>query len=60
MGGEGTGAGSALQRLRARWLMPSPPLAVDDEADWRPSPDPAGDEAAGDGEADPPAVPIAR
>jgi hypothetical protein len=51
MAGEGTGAGSALHRLRARWLAaPSPPLAVDVEPHWIPSADPAGDQAPGEGE----------
>jgi hypothetical protein len=32
--------------LRARWLEPSPPLAVDDEPVWMPAPDPAEADAA--------------
>ncbi len=36
------GAGKAARRLRARWLEPSPPLAIDDEPVWTPAPDPVG------------------
>jgi hypothetical protein len=46
----------AVLRLRARWLTPSPPLAVDDEPHWTPSPDPLGEERDSDVEAEPPAV----
>jgi hypothetical protein len=40
------GAGTAVRRLRARWLEPSPPLAVDDEPVWTPPSDPDGEDAA--------------
>ena len=40
------GAGKAVHRLRARWLKPSPPLAVDDEPVWTPAPDPVAEDAA--------------
>jgi hypothetical protein len=57
MAGDSTRAGTALNRLRVRWLAPSPPLAVDDEPQWSPPPDPGGaEEAAGEGESDRPAV----
>jgi hypothetical protein len=60
MAGEATRAGTALHRLRARWLMPSPPLAVDDEPHWRPAPDSASDEAGDDADAERvPAAPAA-
>jgi hypothetical protein len=39
MAGDGTRGGTALHRLHARWLAPSPPLAIDDEPHWAPSPD---------------------
>ena len=54
MAGEARRAGTALQRLRARWLAPSPPLAVDDEPQWKPSPDPEAEESTGEGERDRP------
>jgi hypothetical protein len=57
MGGDGTLGGSALHRLRARWLAPSPPLAVDDEPHWTPPEDPADETAGGDGEPARPAAP---
>ena len=40
------GAGRAARRLRARWLEPSPPLAIDDEPVWVPAPDPVDEDAA--------------
>jgi hypothetical protein len=52
MAGEGTQAGSALHRLRARWLAPSPPLAVDDEPHWTPAADPEGEEVPAEAETD--------
>ncbi|HET6174009.1 MAG TPA: hypothetical protein VFD90_15470 [Gaiellales bacterium] len=52
MAGDGTRAGTALHRLRARWLAPSPPLAVDDEPLWSASPDPASEDAGGEPESD--------
>jgi hypothetical protein len=55
MGGDGTRGDEPVHRLRA-WLVPSPPLAVDDEPTWTPSADPADDEA-GDAEAGQPAAP---
>lgn len=56
MGEEGKSAGAGIHRLRARWLAPSPPLAVDDEPQWNPLPDPA-DETGGESEPEsPPAV----
>jgi hypothetical protein len=60
MGGEGTRAGTAAHRLRVRWLAPSPPLAVDDEPKWKPSPDPAAEESERDGERDRPEAAPAR
>jgi hypothetical protein len=48
------GAGRAARRLRARWLEPSPPLAIDDEPVWVPAPDPVDDDAA---EVDQPVAP---
>ena len=42
--GDRTPADRAARRLRARWLEPSPPLAVDDEPAWSPSPDEPEDE----------------
>ncbi len=60
MGGEARRAGTALQRLRTRWLAPSPPLAVDDEPQWKPSPDPEAEESAGQGERDRPEVAPAK
>ena len=48
------GAGTAVRRLRARWLEPSPPLAIDDEALWVPAPDPVEEDAA---EAEQPVAP---
>jgi hypothetical protein len=58
MAGDVTRAGTALHRLRARWLAPSPPLAIDDEPHWAPLPDPEGD-AIADGEHDHPVAPAA-
>ena len=52
MGGDGTRADKPVHRLRA-WLVPSPPLAVDDEPSWTPSPDAADDEAGSDVDARP-------
>jgi hypothetical protein len=40
------GTGKAVRRLRARWLEPSPPLAIDDEPVWVPAPDPVEGDAA--------------
>jgi hypothetical protein len=60
MGGESRRAGAALHRLRARWLAPSPPLAVDDEPHWTPSPDPGAEESEGEGETDRPEAAPAR
>jgi hypothetical protein len=48
------GAGKAVRRLRARWLEPSPPLAVDDEPVWIPAPDPVDQDVA---EAEQPVAP---
>jgi hypothetical protein len=39
-------AGKAVLKLRARWLEPSPPLAVDDEPTWTPPPDPVDEKHA--------------
>jgi hypothetical protein len=55
MGGDRTRANEPVHRLRA-WLVPSPPLAVDDEPTWSPLPDPAEDDA-GEAEVGQPAVP---
>lgn len=55
MGGDGTRGDEPVHRLRA-WLVPSPPLAVDDEPTWTPAGEPAEDEA-GDAEAARPAAP---
>jgi hypothetical protein len=46
--GDGTPAGRAVRRLRARWLEPSPPLAVDDEPARASSPDGPEDEPEGE------------
>jgi hypothetical protein len=48
------GAGKAMRTLRARWLEPSPPLAVDDEPAWTPAPDPVEEDVA---EAEQPVAP---
>jgi hypothetical protein len=56
MGGDRTRGDEPVHRLRA-WLVPSPPLAVDDEPTWTPRPDPADDEAGGEVEAGSPAAP---
>lgn len=50
------GPGRAVHRLRARWLEPSPPLAIDDEPVWTPAPDPASEDA-GEIEPDQPVAP---
>ena len=55
MGGDRTRGDEPVHRLRA-WLVPSPPLAVDDEPTWTPLPDPESDEA-GEAEAGRSAVP---
>jgi hypothetical protein len=55
MGGDSTRANEPVHRLRA-WLVPSPPLAVDDEPTWAPLPDPEGDEGL-EAEAGRPAAP---
>jgi hypothetical protein len=47
---------NGLHRLRARWLAPSPPLAVDDEPQWSPLPDPADEEADSEREKERPAA----
>jgi hypothetical protein len=54
--GDGTSAGRAVHRLRARWLEPSPPLAVDDEPTRGSSPDGPEDEAEGEAFAEGPAA----
>jgi hypothetical protein len=42
--GENARAYTAARNLRRRWLdEPSPPLAVDDEPQWRPAPEATGD-----------------
>jgi hypothetical protein len=51
------GAGKAVRRLRARWLEPSPPLAVDDEPAWTPRPDPVEGDAGTEIEASQPGAP---
>jgi hypothetical protein len=58
MGGDSTRTDEPVHRLRA-WLVPSPPLAVDDEPTWTPAPDPEDAEAgeAGEAEAGRPAAP---
>jgi hypothetical protein len=56
MAGERTRPETPLHRLRARWLEPSPPLAVDDEPFWTPPPDPAGEPTDEDAEAELPAA----
>jgi hypothetical protein len=54
MGGDGTRGDEPVHRLRA-WLLPSPPLAVDDEPTWTPLPDPQ--DEVGEAEAARPAAP---
>jgi hypothetical protein len=53
--GEKTRADRAVHRLRARWLEPSPPLAIDDEPAWARSPDAPEDETGGEALAERPA-----
>jgi hypothetical protein len=53
------GAGKAVRTLRARWLEPSPPLAIDDEPVWMPAPDPLEEDAAETEDAQPVAPPLA-